>query len=215
MHQAESARTTYEQLMEQTKLILQRKSEPSEHSPTEDDYAVLHLTVEASGAGVRGEDLALAQLGVVRFVTVMTQIVSGWGGKLIEASQHSYTAIFPMSVPDAASRCCLCGIQILNAIDTAINPSFTEEGLDLALQGGVGISMGAVFGFETGLNLPADSLYYGEAMGNAVEYANMAYGYVIVDKVVKEHFERSATEFKASFKPYRHHEWVGYRFDVG
>jgi len=214
---AEMARSTYEDLMEKTKLIVQRKPESGESPPTEELYAVLHLTVDAEGTngGDRHKDLGMVQLGISRFLAVVAQIVDGWGGKLIEASRQSYTAIFPISEPGAIGRCCICGIQILQAIDNAVNPSLAEEGVKFAFRGGVGISMGPVYGFDTGLTSPANSLYYGEAMASAVEYANMTDGSVIVDKKVKEHVERASTEFKVRFHPYRYHEWVGYRFDVG
>jgi len=214
MEYAEMARSTYEDLMEKTKLIVQRKPEEFDAVPTEEQYAVLHLTVEADGSGRGDRDLNLAQIGVSRFVAVVTQIVDGWGGKLIEASHQSYTAIFPLAENGAIGRSCLCGLQILNAIDSAINPSLAEEGIDFSFKGGVGISMGAVFGFNTGFDTPAGSLYYGEAMESAVEFANMTTGYVIVDKAVKEHVERASSDFKAKFQPYRYHEWVGYRFEI-
>ncbi|MFB9278625.1 hypothetical protein [Cohnella cellulosilytica] len=216
MQQAEFVRTTYESLMEQTKRLVQRKAEPEAYVPSEERYAVLHLTVEADGREEHRErDLNRAQIGIMRFVTVIAQIVSGWGGKLIEASHQSYTAIFPTEEEDAVGRSCLCGMQIVQAIDNVINPSLAEEGIPFRFRGGVGISMGQVYGFHTGLSLPANSLYYGEAITSAVEYANMTDGEVIVDKVVKEHFERSGSEYKVQFVPYRYHEWVGYRFHIG
>jgi len=213
MYHEESVRTTFENLMEQTKLLVQRKVEESGLVPSEEQYAVLHLTVEADGSG-DGDQLTQAQTGVIRFIAVVTQIVAGWGGKLIEASHQSYTAIFPMTEPGAVGRSCLCGVQIVHAIDNVINPSLKEEGIALRFRGGIGISMGSVYGFQTGLSVPADNLYYGEAMTNAVEYANMTDGRVIVDKVVKEHFERSGIDDKVQFIPYRYHEWVGYHFHI-
>ncbi|TVY01958.1 hypothetical protein [Cohnella terricola] len=214
MQQSDSVRTTYENLMEKTKQIVQQKTGKSDPNPTEEQYAVLHLKVEAEGGRDGAKDLSSAQIGVTRLLAVIAQIVSGWGGTLIEANHQFYTAIFPMSEPDAASRSCICGLQIIRAIDDVVNPSLIEEGIHLRFQGGVGISMGQVYGFQTGLTMPVDSLYYGDAMASAVEYANMTSGFVIVDKVVKEHFERSDSEFKAEFVPYRYHEWVGYRFHV-
>ncbi|OXS59962.1 hypothetical protein B1A99_10560 [Cohnella sp. CIP 111063] len=215
MQQAESVRTTYESLMERTRQLVQRKEETEAFVPSEEQYAVLHLTVEADGQEGGDRDLSRAQIGVRRFVTVIAQIVSGWGGQLIEASHQSYTAIFPMSEADAVGRSCLCGVQIVQAIDAVINPSLAEEGIPFRFRGGVGVSMGRVYSFHTGLSLPANSLYYGEAMTSAVEYANMTDGQVIVDKVVKEHFERSGSEYQVQFVPYRYHEWVGYRFHIG
>jgi len=214
MHQPDSVRATYENLMEKTKLIVQQRNGTSDPNVTEEKYAVMHLTVEAEGGRNGANDLSSAQIGVTRFLAVIAQIVSGWGGTLIEANHQSYTAIFPISEPDTVSRCCICGLQIIRAIDDVVNPSLVEEGIDLRFQGGVGVSMGQVYGFQTGLKMPVDSLYYGDAMASAVEYANMTSGFVIVDKAVKEHFERSGSDFKAEFVPYRYHEWVGYRFNV-
>lgn len=213
----DAVKATYATLMEQSRLIVERKTPGPERSPMEELHAVLHMTVENTGSRNRDEatDLSLTQQGIIRFVSVVSQIVTGWGGKLIEANHHSYTAIFPISDPDAGSHSCICGFQILNAVANVINPSLKEEGIDMNFECGIGISMGEVYGFQTGLKLPANSLYYGEAMVSAIEYANMTTGVVIVDKVVKERFEREASPFKVQFKPYRYHEWVGYQFIVG
>jgi hypothetical protein len=212
----DAVKATYETLMAQSKLIVERKIADTERNPTEEQYAVLHMTVEnTSGRNLeRPADLSLTQQGIIRFVSVVSQIVAGWGGKLIEANHHSYTAIFPISESDAGSHSCICGVQILNAVSNVINPSLKEEGIDMKFECGIGISMGAVYDFPTGLKLPANNLYYGEAMASAAEYANMTTGVVIVDKVVKERFEREDSPFKVQFQPYRYHEWVGYQFIV-
>ncbi|QMV39916.1 nucleotidyl cyclase domain-containing protein [Cohnella cholangitidis] len=216
-HTTDTVKATYDNLMKQSKRLVERQVEHPEHYPTEDQYAVLHMSLESQGKrnGDHSQDLSLTQLGVFRFISVVSQIVSGWGGELIETNLNAYTAIFPMSEPDATSRSCICGMQILNAITNVIQPSLREEGIEMSFHCGIGISMGSVFGFQTGLQAPMNRLYYGDAISSAVEYANMSSGVVIVDRLIKEQIERSETGFKVQFQPYRYHEWVGYQFKVG
>ncbi|WP_239616632.1 hypothetical protein [Cohnella mopanensis] len=217
MYHTDTVKATYKDLMMKSKLIIDSPAEQSESRPTEEHYTVLHMTVENGGnsRSDNAHDLSITQSSIIRFISVVSEIVTGWGGTLIETNLNSYTAIFPMSEPDAASRSCICGIQILNAISNVIVPSLKEEGIDKSFQCGIGISMGAVYSFQTGLQTPTNQLYHGEAIASAVEYANMSSGVVIVDRTVKESIERSVTEFKVQFQPYRYHEWVGYQLKVG
>lgn len=217
MHYAETVKATYEHIMEKSKLLVEMKTTELELPPTEDQYIVLNLTAQTLSREKQNhdQDLELTQVGIVRFITVISEIVSGWGGTLIEANHHSVTSTFPISEPDAGSYSCMCGLQIFNAITKIINPSLIRDGIDMSFQCGVGISIGSVYGFQTGLEVPLNSLYYGEAIESAVEYANMSSGSVIVDRLVKERFERVSSDFKINFLPYRHHEWVGYKMNVG
>ncbi|BBI34163.1 hypothetical protein [Cohnella abietis] len=215
MDQALSVKSNYNSLMEQSQLIVQQNVSNPALDPNEERYAVLHLIIQNTNRESQDYDFAHTQTAVYRFISVISQIVIGWGGLLIEGNHHAYTAIFPLSKPDSSLHSCICGVQIINAINNVILPSFEREGIDSQYRCAVGISLGSVQGIQTGLESPVQSLYYGEGIKSAMEYASMSNGLVIVDKMIKDNLERSYADLEVQLLPYRKHEWVGYQFVVG